>query len=173
MRFRESDNELSELARQFENATDSIEELSGMEVALNLVDNFDDIEEFKSALAVISHTPAFFRKSNGVIYVNNATINNYTMPQQLAVLAHEVGHCYIYRNQLAPFNVNYADIPMHLPECIMADWYAIQWGFIEGLRSERMVSSGKDYVEIFNNQTDLPAYQSSMLSWYMKKNAGI
>lgn len=89
---------------------------------------------------------------------------------QLALFAHEIAHAYIH--------IKAVPIPSCKPgrgvmvEDMWADRLACEWGFLDGLRNDRMGHRdyGADYVKCLEKFRDLGDFTDCMCRWKLQRN---
>ena len=168
MRLTETSSSLSELCRAVEMRLEHIEDLRPFELPLVLLPSFGSLPEAELH-PTIRLTPAAYQVRERRIVVNGPAFFMLEADVAEAVLAHEIGHGAYHRDSSTMRGNRYA----MLGECIVADLLACRWGFLEGLRKERLKSCGREYCEILELWRNEGEYIARMEAWYQRLLAGL
>jgi hypothetical protein len=172
LRLSESSSVLSAVCRAVEAALAPVPELYGLELGVELMENFDRLPEAKRSRA-IKNTCAAYRRSTKTLYVNRSTFFSLPSRAQQAVLAHEIAHALAHRDCLPDQRSAYSQLGDFAEE-FLADRLTCMWGFFEGLSAERASSYGQRYVKALALWPDESAYCKAMNAWqarWLKGNA--
>lgn len=145
-----SDQLLENACRKLENALESVSDLASINLDVELLDSFEELPESSLSVEYCS-SPAAYRSSTDQILVNGSKYFELTKDEQVAVLAHEIGHVVCQAGSLPRCIVKPAESNnpfASVTECIAADIWVCEWGFFKALTSERQKSRGRDYCKI-------------------------
>lgn len=124
-----------------------------------LLEHFRDLPEAKAA-ASYTTTPAAYRKSDAMLYVNGETFFAMSEDEQLAVVVHEVGHA------VQPEG-----------DCFDADMFACRHGQETTLVAERAKhyggAAGSEYAAALQRWKDPRTAREAFALWRGKKLAGV
>lgn len=168
--FSESSIELTDVCKSVEKALAEISELNGLSLTVKLLENFDNtLEDDENPW--IKNTGIIYRDATQTIYVNRSTFFLLTDQVQEATFVHEVARALINHDSLMDLLTKYA-VFGRFGEKFLADYLVCKWGFLKGLRTERMSSYGQHYIEALNKCHDENKYIKAMGLWHARKNSG-
>ena len=155
MNFKDVPEKLLEECKFVEARLAEASDLKGDIVGIEVLPNFDTLPESqpgRPGAEIIRRTFAAYRGSTEIISVNANTFFGLTFDERCAVLAHELGHraCHLDGRDRHG--------PIYVKECVIADRLACYWGFLEGLASQRRLSSGERYAACLELWPDPEAF---------------
>jgi hypothetical protein len=165
----EVDPSLSEICRAVELHVRNIGELAELELRAELLLDFNSLTDPEAKLRGYRLRPALYRLKEQTILVNGANFFSLAEDVSRAALAHEIGHAVYHRDSLGQLVPTYK----FLHEDIVADLLACKWGFLGGLRRERLGSYGQRYSEILELWSNEDEFVRRMNTWYQRRLAGI
>src|SRR5580765_2158015 len=169
--LRESTPIIGPLCRSVEHRLASISDVGGLNLAIDLLPNFDGVPEAAKSPR-LKQTSAFYRPSIQTIFLNAPEFVSLPPGVQEAVLAHEIAHAVAKRDGLMEKTPAYQEFGPYGEE-FLVDRLACKWGFFDGVRAERTASYGEAYVAALHKWEDEQAYIVAMHGWHLKKRAGI
>jgi hypothetical protein len=166
----ESSKEITDVCKSVEKALVEISELKGLSLTVKLLGNFDDLLEADES-SWVKNTGVIYRDTTQTIYVNRSTFSLLSGQVQEATFVHEIARALVNRESLMDIPAKYAMFG-RFGEAVLIDYLACKWGFLEGLRAERMSSYGQHYIEALNKWRDENEYIKAMNLWRARKGAG-
>lgn len=151
MKLTESDSSLNEVCRTVEERLRDVGHLQGVNLPVTLLPNFNDLP-----LPVTPKDPTAYDGSKHTILVNARVFP--ALPQEVAqfALAHEIGH-HTHETGITTSSPRFKGVH----SCIVADWLAAQWGFGEGMRTERLEDRGEEFCDKLSAITS----EAEFLTW--------
>ncbi|MCK5395415.1 MAG: hypothetical protein KAJ32_05445 [Gammaproteobacteria bacterium] len=166
----EPSKEITDICKSVENDLSEISGLNDLSFTVELLENFDGLSEEEKSQSIKSAV-VIYRNVTETICVNRNALSIFPYQVLLSAFARAIASSLVSRDSLLDRLTRYAELG-HFDKEIFADYLTCKWGFLEGLRAERLLSYGQHYVEVLDKWHDEEEYLSAMYLWLVRKGAG-
>jgi hypothetical protein len=156
---------MNQVCRELASRSAYIAMVTGLELPITLLDNFDSVSNIKTPLL---NECALYRHSTREILINYSRFAGQTISNQYAILAHEIGHAIAKRDRIMEVNYDYIMLAPYGAE-YYADRIACLLGFLEELKSDRRISYGEEYAAILDKWQNEKEFVWALVPWNMKR----
>jgi hypothetical protein len=156
---------LSLACHRVEAKVQGVQQLSTLTLQVESLPNFNNRPE--ASKDAFRNSPAAYVRSENKIIVNNAKFSLLAPEVAEATLAHEVGHAFCNLYPPAHLTGRLTDVPEVTVADIVADYYACDWGFLDGICEAR--KNKPQYCDILARRQDPEVFCEEMLRWNLKR----
>jgi hypothetical protein len=137
MKLIESDPTLAGICRLVEVRLQDVSCVATVEIPVVLLGDFNHL-----GYPVTPRDPVAYNRSGHKILVNAQAFPSFSGEAAQFALAHEIGH---HADHTGIAGSLLGSKGIH--PCLIADWLAVQWGFAEEMRMERLADRGPEFCE--------------------------
>jgi hypothetical protein len=155
MRLTESDLSLADICRSVEQRMRGVRCLQGVDLPVILLPHFNDL-----GLPVSPKDPTAYNRPDDAILVNALVFPS--RPPEIAqfAIAHEIGH------HAHDVGITTSDMGFKIVHtCLVADWLATQWGFVQGMRIEQLATRGEEFCERLSTTASEKEFLEWVVDW--------